>query len=187
MPLNLSYNFIVAKIKAMYDRLLEKDIYLKLIKTRSTDEFITVLSRTVYNQYIRDVKEANLQSIENIILKSLFDDIMIVIKYSPRDVSNFVINFLDRFEIENIKVILKGLYLGMRTREIVRYIVPTPLGLTFDDYYDIFEKANSIEDFIHLFSGTDYSDIIKKYLVFGKEDAYIFIDSALDKYVYLNA
>jgi V/A-type H+-transporting ATPase subunit C len=185
MPLNLSYNFIVAKIKAMYDRLLEKDIYLKLIKTRSTDEFITVLSRTVYNQYIRDVKEANLQSIENIILKSLFDDIMIVIKYSPRDVSNFVINFLDRFEIENIKVILKGLYLGMRTREIVRYIVPTPLGLTFDDYYDIFEKANSIEDFIHLFSGTDYSDIIKKYLVFGKEDAYIFIDSALDKYVYL--
>jgi V/A-type H+-transporting ATPase subunit C len=185
MPLNLSYNFIITKIKAMYDRLLEKDIYLKLIKTRSIDEFITVLSKTAYNQYIRDVKEANLQLIENIILKSLFDDIMIVIKYSPRDASNFIINFLDRFEIENIKVILRSLYLGIRSREIVRYIVPTPLGLTLDDYYDIFEKANSIEGFIHLLSGTDYSDIIKKYLVFGKEDAYIFIDSALDKYVYL--
>jgi len=185
MSLNLSYNFIVTKIKAMYDKLLEKDIYIKLIKTRSIDEFIGILSKTAYNQYIKDVKEADLQLIENIVLKSLFDDIMIIIKYSPKNVSNFMISFLDRFEIENIKVILKSLYLGIRTREIVRYIVPVPLGLTLDDYYDIFEKTNSIEDFIHLLSGTDYSDIIKKYLVFNKENTYTFIDSALDRYVYL--
>jgi len=185
MSLNLNYNFIVTKIKAMYNRLLEKDIYLKLIKTRSIDEFIAILSKTVYNQYIRDLKEADFQLIENIALKSLFDDIMIIIKYSPKNVSNFIINFLDRFEIENIKIILKSLYLGIRSREIFRYIVPTPLGLTLDDYYDIFEKTNSIEDFIHLLNGTDYSDIINKCLVQGKENTYIFIDSALDKYVYL--
>ncbi|MEM4462253.1 MAG: V-type ATPase subunit, partial [Candidatus Bathyarchaeia archaeon] len=96
MSINLNYNFIAAKIKAMYSRLLERDIYIKLIKTRSIDEYINILSKTVYNQYIKDVREVNLQLMEGIILKSLFDDIMVIIRYSPKNAYNFIVNFLDR-------------------------------------------------------------------------------------------
>lgn len=185
MFLNLNYNFIAAKIKAMYNRLLEREVYIKLIKTRNINEYITVLSKTIYNQYIRDVRDVDLQSMESIILKSLFDDIMVIIRYSPKNVSNFIVNFLDRFEVENIKVIIKGLFLKINPREIVKYIVPTPLGLTLDDYYNVFEKSNDIEGLVRLLNGTDYGDIIKKYLALNREYPYIFIDSDLDKYVYL--
>ncbi|MEM2505301.1 MAG: V-type ATPase subunit [Candidatus Bathyarchaeia archaeon] len=183
MSINLNYNFIAAKIKAMYSRLLERDIYIKLIKTRSIDEYINILSKTVYNQYIKDVREVNLQLMEGIILKSLFDDIMVIIRYSPKNAYNFIVNFLDRFEVENMKVIIKGLFLKMNPKEIVRYIVPVPLGLTLDDYYNIFEKSRDIEGLLRLLDGIDYSNIIRKYLDRG--DSYIFIDSDLDKHVYL--
>jgi len=185
MSLNLSYNFITCKVKAMYGRLLKEDIYTKLIKAKNIDEYISILSKTTYNKYIWNVKEVNLQIIEDAILKSLFDDIITIIKYSPRNISNFIINFLDRFEIENIKVILKGLYLKMNPKEIIRYIVPTPLGLAIDDYYNILEKSNDIEDLLYLLDGTDYDRIIRGYLTLKEGDWYIFIDSALDKYIYL--
>jgi V/A-type H+-transporting ATPase subunit C len=154
----------------MYARMLNMDI----------PEIARYLEETQYKEEIdalaKDYSGAEL--IEHATFANLAKTYRKLLEVSIDEPQFLILEYLRRWDIWNIKTILRGKFYGASDSEIMKYIVPA--GELDQEFLEGLAKKDSINDVITAFEGTDFAEALSKYD--GKSLASV--ENALDKLYY---
>jgi V/A-type H+-transporting ATPase subunit C len=102
------YLYSVTRIRAMETKLLDKAKIERMIEARNADEILKILSETEYGSSISEMKD--IEDYEIILSKELAKTYELLREISP--VPELTNLFSLRYDIQNLKTLLKSSYLG---------------------------------------------------------------------------
>jgi V/A-type H+/Na+-transporting ATPase subunit C len=122
----IDHGYSSARIRAMKSRLLDREFFERLVGIKSLTELVVALEQTDYK---KDLHEAVLQapgaeSLESGLRKNIvntFDGLRRIVDGRVRPLVDIL---LGRWDVQNIKTILRGLHHGVNTDEIIGSLVP---------------------------------------------------------------
>ncbi|MDD5173309.1 MAG: V-type ATPase subunit [Candidatus Omnitrophica bacterium] len=179
------YAFANAKVRAMLSYLIEPQVFAELIDSKNIYELIEILKKTHYGNIFTDTSPDSLDllSLEK---KLLLNDISICGRVrdslSGKREKEFVSMLMQRYEVEDLKVILRLWY----SKEPVRY-EDYILGRTIKheiDYRKIM-SVETIEEVILLLDKTDYKEpLLLARDKFKSTKSLFFLEASLDRDYY---
>lgn len=140
-----NYSYVTARVKAKKSLLISKDNYPKLL-LMDLNEIGRFLGETQYKVEMTElatrydgVNLIELGTSKN--LARIFTDIL---KYSKGDLREMLERYLMRWDVWNIKTVLRGKYYGASTEEIQEDIVAA--GKFSEDYINLLISMETVED-----------------------------------------
>lgn len=123
----MEYAYVNARIKAMKSRLLDQPLLEQLINKPDIDSFITELEKTTYREELEKagVLYSGINRIEVAIRKDLvktFRTILNLIRGG--DSERYLTIILNRWDVQNIKTILRGKKIQENPSEILECLIP---------------------------------------------------------------
>ncbi len=109
------YLYSVARIRALETKLLDKAKIERMIEAKNTDEIIKILYETEYASSISEMK--SIDDYETVLSKELSKTYKLLSEISP--VPELTNLFLLRYDIHNLKTLLKSSYLGEENEELL--------------------------------------------------------------------
>jgi ATP synthase A1 C subunit len=181
------YAYISAKVKGMRLRLLDSEDYKALIDCHDLNQVLEYLENTDYGEEIAEARLRGSEAaiIEEAIMKNLFKTFRKVAEKAPSTLRSFILESMRKFEVENIKAILRCLRAGLSPREALGFITPIPFGLPREAYEGFLEKITGIEDLVRRMENTDYGTVLKASLDdYLSKGSLLPLEAALDKHLY---
>jgi V/A-type H+-transporting ATPase subunit C len=165
--------------------LIESKDIVDLVGKR-LDYIHLMLSKTPYHIELQDIQDKQLDSasIENVLLKNYINTCEIIKDYSPKNIRLLLYAILKKFEINNIKAILRAKWAGISVNEAMRFI--TPVG-KMDEMRckSILKNAESVIDVIEHLSDLEYGPVLKEAFRDHEEtEGLQYIEAFLSNYVY---
>ena len=180
------YGFINAKLRARISKILDDDFFSNLIRAHSVNECIQLFKDTpfyiiesVYN------KTGDLKMVELALFKHEMKLYIEIEKYVEGEVLSVVKALASRYEIDNLKNILRLWFdRAIRKRDITAgYLYIYRDRIHNDLKVDQILSAETLEDIAVYLKGTPYSEIIQDGLkeVSGKQSIFP-VEILLDRY-----
>jgi V/A-type H+-transporting ATPase subunit C len=173
------YAYITGRVRAMKTKLIPAEMYPRML-AMDTSEIARYLEETQYKDEIdtlsKDFKGSEL--IEHATFANLAKTYRKLLDVSIDEPAFLILEYLRRWDIWNIKTILRGKFYGASDAEISKYLVPA--GDLSPEFLGELTKKASIQEVISAFEGTDYAEALAKYD--GKDLASL--ENALDKLYY---
>lgn len=181
------YAFINAKIKGMKSRLFDDNKYRQLLETTQLDALIKALSETGYAPDLADIdtKEVDITEITRALDKSLIATYNKILKYfTPEKENDFIYSIISKYEVENIKIILRGKFKGVSAPIISDAINPTTGKSEVD--YEALINSRDVAEFVSLLDGSIYGKYLKRALpLFEKDRRTAILENPLDMTYYI--
>lgn len=122
----IEYGYATARIRAMKGRLLDRAFFDRLIGMKNLTEVVVALEQTTYK---KDVHEAILQApgaegVENGLRHNVIDTFTVLREVVDGRVGELVDILLGRWDVQNLKTILRGLHQGAGRDQIISSLVP---------------------------------------------------------------
>ncbi len=175
----VKYAYITGRVRAMKTKLIPNEMYARMLNM-DVPEIARYLEETQYKEEIdalaKDYSGAEL--IEHATFANLAKTYRKLLEVSIDEPQFLILEYLRRWDVWNIKTILRGKFYGASDSEIMKYIVPA--GELDRDFLEGLAKKDSINDVIAAFEGTDFAEALSKYD--GKFLASV--ENALDKLYY---
>jgi V/A-type H+/Na+-transporting ATPase subunit C len=175
----VKYAYITGRVRAMKTKLVPNEMYPRML-SMDISEIARYLEETQYKDEIdalsKDYSGAEL--IEHATFANLAKTYSKLLDVSIDEPQFLILEYLRRWDIWNIKTILRGKFYGASDAEIMKYIVPA--GELNLELLEGLAKKASIQEVISSFEGTDFSEALSKYD--GKSLASV--ENALDKLYY---
>lgn len=174
------YSFANAKIRAMLSRLLDTDYFKRLIETEDVYEALDLLKNTSYKSIAETGKEE--LSLERLEKELTLNDLHIykkVYAMLPTNAEkNFVALMTQRFEIDELKVVLRAWHKKMEV-ELSDYILEEKV--IFDIDFKKIISCQNIEEIILLLDETPYKKpLLKAKDKFKERNSLFYLESAMD-------
>ena len=119
------YASVLAKIGAQRSNLLSEAKLKTLSDSPALNDFIAQLQDTPYRKQISKIQfPLSGYKLERTFNENLIETCQKIIKYSPQSISDYLQIYLLHFEIENIKILLKGTLAGYSSEQ--KYLKLTP-------------------------------------------------------------
>ena len=118
------YLYSVTRIRALETKLLDKTKIERMIEARNADEIIKILYETEYASSISEMKDN--EDYETVLSKELSNTYELLSEISP--VPELTNLFLLRYDIHNLKTLLKSSYLGEDSDTLLSSIGTIPLN-----------------------------------------------------------
>lgn len=174
-----------AKIRAMKGRLLSADEFHSLLDTDTYQEFLRRLQTTSYAVDLseKDLGETSIPVLTNIIYKSLFRDYDKTIRSIRGKIQKFFILLYQKYELINLKAILRGICSEVAPEEVAPLVLPT-------ERYTLFSKEKLLEfrkvhDAVDHLQGTFFQYPLNQALRrFETEKEFFPLEMALDLHYY---
>ncbi|HDJ67143.1 MAG TPA: hypothetical protein ENF33_05485 [Nitrososphaeria archaeon] len=147
--------YLICKCHAYESRLLPRKLILELASVPRLEDFIEILSTTIYGQRISEAK--NVWDIEVALTEIFIDRLSTLLKISPENIREFLVQYYRRFEVQNMIRIMR-MKLAHESMESVEEIIIPSQRLGGMDL-DPFVKARNFNEFISLLAGTMYKRI----------------------------
>jgi V/A-type H+/Na+-transporting ATPase subunit C len=185
------YGYVNARVRGMRSHLLTKDIFMQLVETKNFEELHSLLEQTIYR---REVNEAILMSPERPDYDQALSLNMVA---SFRKISDstggephrLVTILLSKYDLLNLKTILRGKAGGATPSEIINLLIPVG-GLRMDSLEQMAQQRE-ITDVINTMNTLQIPyarPLIAAYPLYQKKDRDLSVlEIALDKYHYLHA
>ncbi|MHC1581532.1 MAG: V-type ATPase subunit [Candidatus Syntropharchaeia archaeon] len=177
------YAYVNAKVKAIMSDLLGEREIRSLVEAGSAKEMVSILMNTPYREEISSLPaDASLVSIERAFKENLVETYIRVIRSTKDEVRNLLTEILRKFEVENIKRVLRAKISGV-SEEIVFFPVEKFFGRRFSKLTEV----ASIEELIGLLEGTIYRKILEEALPEYKKEKKAFpLEIALDNQLFIS-
>lgn len=175
----VKYAYITGRVRAMKTKLIPAEMYPRMM-SMDISEIARYLEETQYKDEIDALSKdhSGAELIEYATFANLAKTYRKLGEVSIDEPRFLILEYLRRWDIWNIKTILRGKFYGARDEEIMKYIVPA--GELDMEFLDALAKKDSIQDVISAFDGTDYASALSQYD--GKSLATE--ENALDKLYY---
>jgi V/A-type H+-transporting ATPase subunit C len=156
-----TYKRLMPKVLIARLQLIEPTDLVDLVG-RSVEYIASALARTPYHKEIAEIPEPQLSviSIEEALLRNYIKTCQEIMEYSPKEIGFLLSTFLMKFEVDNIKAMLRAKWAGIGIDEAMRFI--TPIGrLDERKCRNVLENSESVSDVVELLSDLEYGTALK--------------------------
>ncbi len=145
------YSYINAKVRAMRSLLLTGSTYRAMTNAGTVAELISILSQTRFQNFLQDLKLEDSDDIEQKLLLQEIRQIQLIQKHAHKDIGHFISNFLERYDAEKLKVLLR--YWHRKIRDIPSVIREK---IVYDFRVDEILNAERLGEIVVLLAGTPF-------------------------------
>jgi len=150
--------------------LLTHDQMQKLADSESIPDFLDKLAETPYGRISLEGEERIPIALERIFYEKFLERVHKIVNLTPQKMGKFLQSYYYiRFEILNLKRILRGKFSGQTNKEIIESLVPIQPYL-MKDYQPLIE-SNSVEDAVQLLKSTPYAPLISELDYYREHEA----------------
>jgi V/A-type H+-transporting ATPase subunit C len=175
----VKYAYITGRVRAMKTKLIPGEMYPRMM-AMDISEIARYLEETQYKDEIDALSKdySGVELIEHATFANLAKIYRRLLEVSIDEPSFLILEYLRRWDVWNIKTLIRGKYYGASDTEIIKYLVPA--GELSPDFLAELAKKDSVQEVISAFDGTDYASALAQYD--GKDLASL--ENALDKLYY---
>jgi V/A-type H+-transporting ATPase subunit C len=175
----VKYAYITGRVRAMKTKLIPAEMYPRM-QSMDASEIARYLEETQYKDEIDALSKdyTGTELIEHATFDNLAKTYRKLLDVSIDEPQFLMLEYLRRWDIWNIKTVLRGKFSGVSEAEIMKYLVPA--GELDAEFFDGLCKKGSVQEVISAFEGTDYSSALAQFD--GKNLASL--ENALDKLYY---
>ncbi|MDF0590584.1 V-type ATP synthase subunit C [Candidatus Methanocrinis natronophilus] len=175
----VKYAYITGRVRAMKTKLIPHEMYQRMLGM-DIPEITRYLEETQYKEEIdlmaKDHSGAEL--VEYATFANLAKTYKKLLRVSIDEPEFLILEYLRRWDIWNIKTILRGKFYGASDEEIMKYLVPA--GELDLEFLEGLAKKERIEEVVQAFDGTDYYEALTQY----DGEMLSSVENALDKLYY---
>jgi V/A-type H+/Na+-transporting ATPase subunit C len=188
---NVEYDYINARIKGMKSRLLAPPVFESLILKPDVESIIAELENTPYKVEIEraTIQYSGIKCIEVALRNDFTKAFRKILGYMKDGESEIYIKILlSRWDIQNIKTILRGKNIYMTSAEIVECLVPA--GQLDDTTLIELIKQPDVKAVIDLLAtwGIEYAKpLTRNFKEYSEKRDLSILEYAIDKFYYENA
>ena len=173
------YVYTNTRVRVMKSKLLKKDDFERLLKM-SLSEIAKFLQETEYKKEFDEFARFfnGMPLVEYSLNKNIENQFSSILKFSVRNARGELNLYLERFDVMNIKTILRGKLSGIDNEFVLNEMIAAgKLSRAF--FKELVEKSKTFDDVIENMKGNDYYAIIKKY-----HDNFPKMEDELDRHYY---
>jgi len=176
------YAYVNARIRGMEAKLLDDHKLNELIEAGSLVEVIGLLEDTVYSQFI-PTNSKDIFSVERSLEMHLAHIYKTLADISPERCRKVLELFEKRYDVRNIKTILRAKYARLDSESTFKMLIP--LGKIPESKLRELCEARTVEEVVSGLEGTEYGRILSEQLSLYEEYGNLIpLELALDKYIY---
>jgi vacuolar-type H+-ATPase subunit C/Vma6 len=169
----------------MLSYLLSPDCLSRLVQARDINEMTDILKGTAYKGIVERLDRGHVE-LENLEKEFIEEDLRVYRKvcdmFSTKDEKSFVCQLMERYEIEELKVILRAWHKKVAI-DLNDYIISNKINYAID--FKKILSAQSIEEVIVLLDHTPYKQsLIEAREKFKERNSSFYLEVALDKGYY---
>jgi V/A-type H+-transporting ATPase subunit C len=168
--MKLGTTYAVLRTHARIADLLDQEQMRELAEAPDILEFLTRLKETPYGEVKVQIDDKLALRLEKVFIQKFTERIESIVKITPTKMGEFLRAYFDlRFEVVNLKRILRGKFTESPEEEIRDSLIPiTPYLI---DSYDRLIRADSLEEAVVLLEGTPYGELVEKLDIYREQDA----------------
>lgn len=158
----VKFSAVNSKIKTLKGKMLKNDQYYQLLHSKGFKDVLTILKEnTHYSEALKnyDTDKINRGELEIILYRHYVSIHNKFINYFNGEHRKFIKNLFIKWEIEDLKIIIRGKYIGRTKEDIERLLVARSPLSTLDYTYLIASK--DLSSLIERLKGTIYYNGIK--------------------------
>ncbi len=188
---NVEYDYINARIKGMKSRLLDPSVFESLLLKPDVDSIIAELENTPYKEEIEraTVQYSGIKCIEVALRNDFTKAFRKIFGFMKGGESEtYITILLSRWDIQNIKTILRGKNIHIPSSEIIECLVPA--GQLDDTTLVELIKQPDVKAVIDLLAtwGIEYSKpLTRNFKEYSEKRDISILEYAIDKFYYENA
>lgn len=182
----VKFSAVNTKVKSMMGSMLSSEEYLKLLKCKDFKSTIKVLKEeTSYGKLLEEYNLENIHrgNLEIILHRNFISTYSKFINYFDGEYRKLIKALFLRWEIEDLKVIIRGKYLDHSKEEMSKKLNKSPLNTINFDY--LIELKN-VEEVINGLKGSIYYKPLKNLAEVTSEKVLFRIETELD-FVYFSS
>ena len=175
----VKYAYITGRVRAMKTKLIPAEMYPRM-QSMDASEIARYLEETQYKDEIDALSKdySGTELIEHATFANLAKTYRKLLDVSIDEPQFLILEYLRRWDIWNIKTVIRGKFYGASDAEIMKYLVPA--GELDAEFLDGLTKKGTVQEVISAFEGTDYASALVQYD--GKNLSSL--ENALDKLYY---
>ena len=179
------YSFVNSKIRAMLSYLLSPAHFERLVEARDVNEMTDILKGTAYNGIVEHLDRSHVE-LGNLEKELIKEDLRIYRKvcdmFSTKEEKNFISQLLERYEIEELKVVLRAWHKKIPIN-LNDYILSDKINYWID--FKKILSAPNIEEIMLLLDQTPYErPLISARKKFQEHNSTFYLETALDRDFY---
>jgi V/A-type H+-transporting ATPase subunit C len=180
MKLGLTY--VVLRTHARVSDLLDKEQMRVLAEATDIDDFLLKLAKTPYGVVEVEHDDKIALNLEKVFIQKFIERIESIVNLIPTKMGDFLEAYFNlRFEVLNLKRILRGKFTDSTNEQIRESLIPMqPYKV---ESYDLLLEAKSLEDSVMMLKDTQYDSLIEKLELYKEYDALWPLELALN-YIY---
>ncbi|WP_456418688.1 V-type ATP synthase subunit C [Methanocaldococcus infernus] len=150
------YAYVNARVRSREGKLLDDSKISELLEAGSLEEILGLLGDTEYSKYLSDIKdEIDLEKALNQYLAETYE---FLYNISPEKAKKVLKIMMIKFDIKNIKTLIRAKKLGLSPEETLKLLVP--IG-TLSKKLKELSEMESVEEIIRGLEGTEYFKILQ--------------------------
>jgi len=162
--------YVVVKSHALMADLLTPEKMRDLAEQESLDGFLELLAETPYGRISIETEGEVPIALEKVFYQKFIERMMAIVDLAPTKIGDFLQSYYYmRFEVVNLKRIVRGKFSGLPTTQIVESLIPmTPYSV---ESYEDLAGTETFEEAVRRLDGTPYSSLIDGLELSEKYDA----------------
>jgi len=183
------YGYINARIRAMWSELLSKDFFEKLLRMDFLD-IVTALGKTSYQREIEEwvIKKGESRAVDEVFKRNLSRTFEKIKHFMGQEAEELTELLLGRFDVHNLKTILRGIHWNLGEKETVTSLLPA--GQLNEVLLQELAKQTDIKSFTDLLTTWKIPFVkpLKTTLpLYSRSKDLVILEAALEKYYYTYA
>jgi len=156
-----AYSQIVVKAGVERSYLISAERLKSFAECKNLDELISRLNGTPYENLLKNVKQPTAEELQHVFKEELMRVCIRMVSFSPKGIQGFLKRYVSRFEIENIKSLLRAKNARLPYETLVKR-----LNLSIEDVFGKRElfihavKAEDVKGVIEAFRETVYAPVL---------------------------
>ncbi len=171
-------SYVVIRSHALISDLLTPERMRYLAEQETLEGFVELLAETPYGRISIEAEGDVSIALEKIFYQKFIERMRAIVDLAPKNIGDFLQSYYYlRFEVINLKRILRGKYSGVSATQIIESLIPmTPYKV---ESYEDLVNADTFEDSVKRLEGTMYAPLIATLDLFERYDALWPVEIAL--------
>jgi V/A-type H+-transporting ATPase subunit C len=163
-------SYVVIRSHALISNLLTPEQMRALTEQESLEGFVEQLAKTPYGRISIDTEGDISIALEKVFYQKFIERMISIVDVAPKNIGDFLQSYYYlRFEVVNLKRIIRGKYSGIPDSQILESIIPIK-PYRVESYEEIVEEK-TLEGVIKRLEGTSYAHLAASLELSEKYDA----------------
>jgi len=179
-----NYAYVITRVKVRRTKLLPKETYQRLL-LMELPEIQRFISETEYRQDVEELitRYHDVDLIENALNRNLARNSHEVLGFAKGDLRDMIEAYLTKWDVANIKTILRGLSYGAPPKEIFESIIPA--GAYSREFWESLARLESLDDVLKGLKETPYhSTLTMAWPTYEETRMLTNVENALDRFLH---